>query len=280
VNSMPPIDLVALVPGKDDREALAGLLESRWQSLGIRHIHAELLVHPRRDPGCFYEAPFVLQTYQRLATRALVLFDHEGCGQESRSSGDLEIDLEGRLARSGWDDRARVVVIEPELENWVWSDSPHVDAILGWSGRRPDLRRWLVENGFWPASCSKPPRPKETMDAALRQARVRRSSSIFRQLAESVSLDRCQDAKFGRLRQLLGGWFSSHASVMSHRDQSPVMDKAAIFDWSRLRRDARALCTSNSQTSLSGSAPALILSQTTASNLRIKSIAIAAHPAV
>ncbi len=207
MNTVPPIDLVALTPDKDYREALAGLLENRRQSLGIRSIHAELLVHPRRDPGCFHEAPSVLQTYQRRASRALVLFDHEGCGQEPRSTDELETDLEQRLASSGWSDRANVIIVEPELENWVWSDSPHVEAVLGWSGRVPDLRRWLLQNSYWPARQEKPPRPKETLEKALRMAGIRRSSSIFRQLAELVGLDRCKDRKFNRLRELLAHWF-------------------------------------------------------------------------
>jgi hypothetical protein len=202
-----PIDLVALVPGKDDREALAGLIETRQASLGIRAIRAELLVHPRRDPGCFHEAPAVLQSYQRRAHYALVIFDHEGCGQEARPAPELERELEERLSNSGWPARAKALVIEPELEVWVWSDSPQVDVALGWQGRSPHLRRWLADNLHWPAGPPKPARPKETLDAALREAGVRRSSSIFRQLAETVSLERCRDAKFLQLKQLLTLWF-------------------------------------------------------------------------
>jgi hypothetical protein len=210
MNGAPALDLVALTPDKDYREALAGLVENRRESLGIRPIHVEILVHPRRDPGCFREAPSILQTYQRRASWALVLFDYDGCGQEARSTEDLEADLEQRLACSGWSNRAGVIIVEPELENWLWSDSPHVDTVLGWSGRTPNLRRWLLENSHWPARHQKPPRPKESLEAALRRAGTRRSSSIYRQLAESVGLDRCQDRKFHRLRELLAHWFPAN----------------------------------------------------------------------
>jgi len=201
------IELVALVPGKDDREALMGLVNARQASLGIRTILAEVLVHPRRDPGCFREAPALLQPYQRRAEHALVLFDREGCGQEARSTAELEADLETRLSQSGWSGRARVIVLDPELEIWVWGDSPHLDAVIGWQGRSPSLRRWLADSGHWQAGQFKPLRPKETLDAALRKAGVRRSSSIFRQLAERVGLERCRDAKFLQLKQLLAAWF-------------------------------------------------------------------------
>lgn len=205
------IDLVALVPGKDDRETLAGLIEARQPSLAIRPIRAEVLVHPRRDPGCFHEAPALLQTFQRRAQRALVLFDHEGSGQENRPASELERDLEARLATYGWPDRAKVIVIEPELEIWVWSNSPQVELAVGWHGRRPGLRRWLADNNYWPAGQPKPARPKECLDAALRAGGVRRSSSIFRQLAETVGLERCQDSKFLQLKRLLALWFPKGA---------------------------------------------------------------------
>lgn len=41
------LDLIVLVPGKDERETLDGLLSTRINSLGIRRISFQLLVHPR-----------------------------------------------------------------------------------------------------------------------------------------------------------------------------------------------------------------------------------------
>lgn len=201
------LDLVALLPGKDDSETLDGLLSQRQESLGVRAIRHELLVHPRRDPGCFLEAPQVLQTYQRRARRALVMFDHEGSGQEDRPPGDVRAHLEGRLAAAGWQDRSGVLIMQPELENWVWSDSPEVDRVLGWEGRTPPLRDWLSQRQFWPPGALKPPRPKETLQAALREVRTPRSSALYRDLAERVSLERCTDASFQQFKELMRTWF-------------------------------------------------------------------------
>jgi hypothetical protein len=200
------LDLIALVPGKDDREGLSGIL-SRRQSLGIRAIASEILVHTRRDPGCFREAPEILQTYQTRARQALVMFDHEGSGQEERALEEVQDDLRGRLSRSGWEERAEVVVIRPELEVWVWSDSPIVEKVLGWSGRTPGLRDWLRARDFWPEGAQKPPRPKECLREALRAVRRPLSSAIFRGLAERVSLERCRDPSFVRLTEILEAWF-------------------------------------------------------------------------
>jgi hypothetical protein len=201
------LDLVVLVPGKDERETLDGLL-SRHSALGIRPLDYRILdPHPRRDPGCFHEAPQDLQPFLLKAQHALVMFDREGSGQEQRSAGEIARDVEGRLRGAGWDDRARALVLDPELEIWVWSDSPHVEKVLGWGDRSPGLREWLREAGLLNTQQIKPDRPKECFDAAIRQARVQRSSALFRRLAEQVSLSRCQDPCFTALRAILTEWF-------------------------------------------------------------------------
>jgi hypothetical protein len=203
------LDLIILVPGKDERETLDALLSKRRNSLGIGEVRYKILVHPRRDPGCYGEAPDVLQPFTNQARRALVLFDHEGSGQEQRSAEEVARDLEERLSRSGWEDRAAVLILRPELETWVWSDSPEIDRIVGWQGQEPPLRQWMRESGFWPIGNAKPPRPKESFQEALRQVKIRRSSAIYRQLAESVSLNRCTDGTFIQFRRLIQRWFST-----------------------------------------------------------------------
>lgn len=204
-----PLDLVVLVADLDQQEVMRSLLDKRPESLGIRKIRRELLKHPRHDPGCFVEAPALLRTYQDRAAHAVVLLDREGSGKEELSADEMENHLNGRLTASGWGDRARTVVIDPELEIWVWSDSPQVDEGLGWSGRTPSLRQWLLTRGLWPPGAAKPPSPKEALHAALREVRQRAVASIFSRLAATVSLDRCEDPSFSRLRGFLRGWFPS-----------------------------------------------------------------------
>lgn len=202
-----PLDLVALVPGKDERETLDGLLSERQQSLGIAAIRYEILVHPRRDAGCFHEAPAVLQPFLRRSRHALVLFDYEGSGQEARTAQEVLEDLQLRLASDGWKDRAAVVVIDPELEIWLWADSPRVETELGWIDRDRPLRDWLHEKGWWEVGQRKPERPKEALEKTLREVRVPRSSAIYGRLARRVGLRQCQDPSFHQLRDLLCSWF-------------------------------------------------------------------------
>jgi len=208
-----PLDLVLLVADRDAHEALDALLSERRPSLGVRNIRYEILGHPRHDPGCFHEAPALLQTFQARALHALVIFDHEGSGQDHRPPAEVEEDLRRQLSISGWGDRSEVLLVVPELEAWVWSDSPEVDAALGWEGRSPRLREWMADSRLWPSSDPKPPRPKEGFLAALREARIRRSASIYRQLAERVGLKRCEDPSFARLKAILCTWFPAEGAA-------------------------------------------------------------------
>jgi hypothetical protein len=210
MNAAGNLDLIMLVPGKDEHECFDALLSSRRQSLGIRVVRYQILVHPRRDSGCFQEAPVVLQPFLNRANACLVVLDHEGSGQEGRPASDVGDDLKQRLKDSGWKDRAEVLVLEPELESWVWSDSPHVDEILGWAERQPDVRQWLKKRGLWTQGDLKPARPKECLQAALRQVSVRRSSAIYRELAKRVGLERCQDPAFHAFKRIVQAWFAEN----------------------------------------------------------------------
>ena len=202
-----PKDLVVLVADKNIEFAVKGLL-SRPRALGVRPITSDLFVHPYRDPGCLLDGHSFLRPLVNRYLYALVIFDREGCGRERLSREELEQQVKDRLSQSGWGDRAASIVLDPELEIWVWSDSPHVDSVLGWSGRQPDLRTWLAEKGFVEANAPKPNRPKEAIQEALRLVRKHRSSALYFQLATRVSVNRCVDPSFSKFKAILKNWFS------------------------------------------------------------------------
>ena len=138
---------------------------------------------------------------------ALVVFDREGCGHEALPREKVENMVEQKLSRTGWGDRASVIVLDPELEVWVWSDSPHVESILGWRDRSLGLLEWLFGQGFLRSGQAKPERPKEAMIEALRTVRKPRSSSLYQQLAQKVSLQRCIDPSFVKFKDTMRRWF-------------------------------------------------------------------------
>jgi hypothetical protein len=202
-----PKDLVVLTACSNAKFAVQGVIESPHR-LAIRSVTVDYFVHPNKDPGCLNQSESILRSQQRRYERALVVFDREGCGQDHLSRDDLESHVEGQLERQGWQGRAAAIAVDPELEAWVWSDSSEVDHVLGWHGRIPSLRSWLVEEGLLKTGHIKPLRPKEAVEAALEFVRMRRTSAIYRQLATRVSFRRCIDPAFKKLCSLLCTWFS------------------------------------------------------------------------
>jgi len=200
-------DLVVLVADKNMEFAVKGLL-CRDQALGIRpSISFEVWVHPERDPGCLLRAHDLLRQSATLYSHALVMLDHDGCGKEKTSRDNLEEDLEERLSANGWGDRAAAVVIDPELEAWVWGDPVHVGTCLDWRSSGKDLGDWLVEKGFAESHNTKPANPKKAFKQALWTVKMKRSSSIYRQVAELADFSSCTDSAFQKFLITLQGWF-------------------------------------------------------------------------
>ncbi len=204
-------DLVALVADKSMEATLRGLL-LRPEALGTRAVSYEIYSHPAFDAGCRAKGPTFLRSFCNQFAHALILFDREGSGREAKDASDLESEIEKELARNGWEDRAAAIVLDPELEIWVWSYSPEVDRVLGWSGCVPALRQWLVEEAFLSSPSGKPARPKEALLRALRHVGKQPSASLFRQLSERVSFRRCTDRAFRKLRGQLVNWFPTPKS--------------------------------------------------------------------
>ena len=203
-------DLIVLTADANMETAVRGLLQQP-KKLGIRQVRADIRRHPNRDPGCRLEGVAFLSPFQTQYSHAILMFDHEGCGAEAMAAVDLETQLAQDLANAGWGDRAQAIVLVPELEIWVWSDSPHVDDLLGWKDREPNLRRWLINEHFLAEGQIKPSRPKEAMEAALQIVRKPRSSARYEALAAKVSFERCTDSAFVKLRTTLQNWFSERA---------------------------------------------------------------------
>lgn len=200
-------DLVVLVADKNIEYALKGLF-ARPQALRIRPIKADIFIHPQRDPGCVQHGVAFLSNFSELYRYGLLMFDYAGSGREQRQQPrELQETLNNELAGSVWGERARAIVLSPELEAWLWSNSPHVDDVAGWKNRQPSLRHWLTEQGWLQRGAVKPHKPKEAFQAALRKARTQRSSSLYQQIAEKVSLQQCTEHSFQEFRDVLRTWF-------------------------------------------------------------------------
>ena len=200
-----PKDLILLVADKNTDYGIRGLLR-RPRALGTRPVDGQVYVHPRHDPGCVREAHGFLRPFVNDYTHAMVIFDRSGSGREALPADRLSEEVRGRLAANGWGDRAEVIVLDPELEVWVFAASPHVERCLGWRGRA-GLREWLERENLWLPGQPKPSNPREALEKALFEAQQPRSSSVYQCLGQRVSVLRCVDPAFRKFKDTLSRWF-------------------------------------------------------------------------
>jgi len=199
-------DLIVLAADKDMAQTLRGIFE-RPEALGIRKIDVDLRVEEQHDPGCAQRGVTFLSIFSGQYRYGLLLFDHHGSGREKIPPLALQETLNRDFGRTGWGDRARTIVLEPELEAWVWGASPHVAEVAGWKSGNSKLRQWLRDESWLKEGEVKPERPALAFKAALRRARKSRSSSLYYRLAQKVSLARCEDRAFRELKEVLREWF-------------------------------------------------------------------------
>ena len=201
-------DLVILVADKDMAQALKGIFE-RPEALGIQPIEPVIHVETQHDAACAQRGVSFLSMFSENYRHGLLMFDHFGSGREQISPQNLQDNLSDEFRRTGWGERARAVVLVPELEAWVWGTSPHVAEVAGWTNRNYELRRWLREEGWLENGEVKPNLPSKAFRAALRAANTNRSSSLYLKIARKVSLTRCKDEAFREFKEILRNWFPS-----------------------------------------------------------------------
>ena len=214
------MDLMVLTADRQAEHLMRALLP-RSQSLGIRPVQASFAAHPDRDAGCLLHAHEFLLPFSAMYSHAIVMLDREGCGRESRDRLALEAGIEKLLRSSGWGDRAAAIVLDPELEIWIWTPSRQVDEAVGWAGRQPDLRTWLRQQGLLKEGATKPSRPKEALEAALMHVGKVRMGPLYGQVAYRTSTAGCVDASFAKLKELLQKWFPPATSQGDQRPTGP-----------------------------------------------------------
>jgi len=199
-------DLIILVADQNMRDCIEGLIPRFPHVLNISTFSYDIFVHSNRDPGCRTQSTAFLASFQNKYRFGLVVFDKEGCGNESLSRSELETEVETSLSRTGWRDRAKVIVIDPELENWIWVKSARLAEIINWENI-DSLYQWLSDQEYLTDESPKPKRPKEAFEAALYISKKRRSSSIYKQIASRVSFRNCTDQSFLKFIQCMNDWF-------------------------------------------------------------------------
>jgi hypothetical protein len=216
-------DVIFLVADGSMTQMLLGFLERPHfhRSLGCGRFDfapSDILTHDRKDPGVYRDGAEMLRMYRKTHARAVILLDNAWEG--SPGAKRLRDDLTRRL-RDTWDQFA-VIVIDPELEAWIWQDNPRVAAALGCP---TEFRQILTESGLWHREEKKPRDPKAALeylrtryrDVRRHGYRVDRSSAVFKRLASQISVKGCEDPAFLELCGMLRTWFPLHETHTTHQ---------------------------------------------------------------
>ncbi len=207
-------DLLFFVADKNMAEAIGGLLERKQihRIVGCAPFTFDArrdikVAAGQNDPGLYERANELLRPLAADYARAVVIVDEEWEG--SPGAEEIERALRSHLNDAGWSEGNSLgLVVRPEADVWLWSDSPHSATALGWTSWAV-LRPRLEEEGLLAADRMKPERPKEAAEWALRNCghKAPRSAALYRQVSSKVSIQRCEDNTLARLLNGLRAWF-------------------------------------------------------------------------
>ncbi len=160
------------------------------------------------DGGLWKHAHKNLHIFKEQYRHAVIMLDAEFDPQPGPNV--LRADIGKAMLASGWDeDRFGVVVIEPELEAWLWAPNHNVARAFGHANFE-ELRTFLESEGLWDPGAPKPHSLKAARDRAARRGGKRTGGPIFRSVFEHISrraLDACVEHGLKTLRMMLGTWF-------------------------------------------------------------------------
>jgi hypothetical protein len=199
-------DLIIAVADSYQEKVLDALLPRVPVTSGTRNFTYDIIVNPGHDAGSYNDSHELLRPFINEYRHALILLDFEGTGVENKTREEIENDIESLLGKNGWHDRNEVIVIAPELENWMWMDNPHVADAIGWK-RAESLYDWAKNTGYLLQNEVKPERPKEALEAALKISDTPKSAAIYKNIASKASYRRCEDPSFKQMINTLQQWF-------------------------------------------------------------------------
>lgn len=212
-------DLLFFVADKNMAEAVGGLLERDQihRIVGCRSFKFDArrdikIAAGQNDPGLYVRANELLRPLVPDYEHAVIIVDEEWEG--SPGADEIARRLRAHLDDAGWSEANSLgLVVRPEADVWLWSDSPHSATALGWASWDV-LRPALEKQGLLAADRAKPERPKEAAEWALRNCghKAPRSAALYRQISSHVAIERCEDDALTRLLNALRAWFPAEGA--------------------------------------------------------------------
>jgi|SRR5450755_1343688 hypothetical protein len=162
------------------------------------------------DSGVYVRGHEFLRQYHRTHQHAIAVLDQMWEGAPATEA--IQATMKNNLTRNGWQaETVEIIVIQPELEVWLWQDAPYMAEILRFNHQPHDsLKQWLEAQGHWHPTDSKPARPKEAFEAIQRASKRPFSGATCSMIAQKISIKKCQDTAFFLLRDTLQRWFPAH----------------------------------------------------------------------
>jgi len=190
----------------------------------------DIVVHPGKDPGVWSDPQKVLFSTGKVYEKALIILDHawEGAPPADQLIERIKtlVEKEAKLEPH----RFEVILIEPELEAWIWQRNQQVVDAFGFKGNEAALwnlfedksllldqdeeeHRFVPANALggqppaWPMANPKPENPKGLVEALKSHCRSGPPSEIFSEISSHISVKNCGDEAFQLLRAKLREWF-------------------------------------------------------------------------
>jgi hypothetical protein len=158
-------DLFVLTADADMQAVFRSVL-ARPDALGIRAIDFDVDRYYRRDSGVYTEGPEFLRDERKSRDfhRFILALDHHGSGCHKRPADCAGI-LQTRLDSCSFTNRSAVIVIEPELEEWLVQDPAAIGGsrgVVNAADPKSELHNLFLQK------YQRKPRPPEYGQIALR----------------------------------------------------------------------------------------------------------------
>jgi len=165
----------------------------------------------QNDPGVFTRGDELLRPFSGEYRHVVVIVDEEWEGSPGASA--IHTRLHAHLRAEGWGATGLALVVRPEADIWLWTDTDHTANALGWANWT-QLSAALREGSWLNDDAIKPERPKEAAEWALKTGPeyIKRSSALYRRVTSRVSASRCTDSAVETLLETLRVWFPAEGS--------------------------------------------------------------------
>lgn len=162
----------------------------------------------RTDGSLWKHAHDYLRSFRDQYEHAVIVLDADFDPHPGAAA--VQTKISQALVGSGWDaGRFAVIVIEPELEAWLWAPNLNVAQAFGHADFNR-LRQTLEREQLWNPGEPKPHDLKRARDRAAHLGGKRTGGPIFKGVFSEMSkraCERCVEPGFKLLRGTLQRWF-------------------------------------------------------------------------